>query len=121
MISQGYDDSARICFTHSFPYKNVSAYNGDNDCSPSETDFIQGYISNIEYNDYDHLIQLCDAISFPTGPTYIEKRFVNVVLRRGFNEPTIPKWESLFEIKHYFDNKINGDIYKIVKGVISIL
>ncbi len=115
MISQGYDDSARICLTHSFPYKNVGAYNGENDCSSYETDFIQSFISNIEYNDYDRLIQLCDAISFPTGPTYIEKRLVDVVLRRGFNELTIPKWKSLFEIKHYFDNKINGDIYELLK------
>lgn len=115
MILQGYDDSARICLTHSFPYKNVGAYNGENDCSSSETDFIQDYITNIEYTDYDLLIQLCDAISFPTGPTYIEKRLVDVVLKRGFNELTIPKWKSLFEIKQYFDNKINGDIYKLLQ------
>lgn len=115
MLSQGYDDSARICLTHSFPYKNVGAYNGENDCSPSETDFIQGFITNVEYTDYDLLIQLCDAISFPTGPTYIEKRLVGVVLKRGFNELTIPKWESFFEIKQYFDKKINGNVYKLLQ------
>jgi len=61
------------------------------------------------------LIQLCDAISFPNGPTYIEKRLVDVVLRRGFNEVTIPKWKALFKLKQYFDNKANMDIYKLLQ------
>lgn len=115
MISQEYEDSARICLTHSFPYKDIGAYNGENDCTLAESQFIQSYIDNIKQNDYDKLIQLCDAISFPNGPTYIEKRLVDVVLRRGFNEMTIPKWKALFELKQYFDNKANMDIYKLLQ------
>lgn len=114
MKSLGYDDSARICLTHSFPYKNIGAYNGKNDCSEEETTFIQSYIDDIEYNDYDKLIQLCDAISFPDGPTYIEKRLVDVVLRRGFNDLTIPKWKAFLELKDYFDKKTNSNIYELL-------
>lgn len=114
MKSLGYDDSARICLTHSFPYKNIGAYNGQNDCSEEETAFIQSYIDDIEYNDYDRLIQLCDAISFPDGPTYIEKRLVDVVLRRGFNDLTIPKWKAFLELKDYFDKKTNSNIYELL-------
>lgn len=65
MLSQGFDDSARICLTHSFPYKNVRAYNGQNDCSDEESQFIQNFIDGVQYDDYDKLIQFCDAISFP--------------------------------------------------------
>lgn len=114
MKSLGYDDSARICLTHSFPYKNIGAYNGQNDCSKEEIAFIQSYIDDIEYNDYDRLIQLCDAISFPDGPTYIEKRLVDVVLRRGFNDLTIPKWKAFLELKDYFDKKTNANIYELL-------
>lgn len=114
MKSLGYDDSARICLTHSFPYKDINSYNGQNDCSEEDTRFIQGFIKNAEYNDYDKLIQLCDAISFPDGPTYIEKRLVDVVLRRGFNDLTIPKWKVFLKLKDYFDNKTQTNIYKIV-------
>lgn len=63
----------------------------------TEAEFIQNYLACIEYNDYDRLIQLCDALSFPTGPTYIEKRLVDVALRYGFNELTIPKWEAFLK------------------------
>lgn len=114
MSSLGYDASARICLTHSFPYKNVGAYNGENDCSDEETEYIQNYLDVLEYDDYDRLIQLCDAISFPDGPTYVEKRLVDVVIRSGFNELTIPKWKAFLELKKYFDEKVGEDIYKLL-------
>lgn len=114
MSSLGYEDNARICLTHSFPYKNIGAYNGQNDCSEKETEYIQNYIDTLEYNDYDRLIQLCDAISFPDGPTYVEKRLVDVVIRRGFNDLTIPKWKAFLELKKYFDEKTCVDIYKLL-------
>ena len=114
MLSKGYDDSARICLTHSFPYKNINAYNGQNDCSVEETEFIQAFLENVVYNDYDRLIQLCDAISFPDDPKYIEKRLVDVVLRRGFNDYTVPKWKEFLNLKDYFDNKTQTDIYQIL-------
>lgn len=114
MLENEFDDSARICLTHSFPYKNINAYNGKNDCNSDESTFIKNFLNNIEYNDYDKLIQLCDAISFPSGPTYIEKRLVDVVLRRGFNELTIPKWKEFLFLKEYFDKKTGTDIYDLL-------
>ncbi len=115
MKAMGYVDIARICLTHSFLYKNIKSYNGKNDCSEEETIFIKDFLEQREYDDYDRLIQLCDAVSFPKGSTYIEKRLVDVVMRRGFNDLTIPKWKAFFDLKAYFDEKAGEDIYKIIK------
>lgn len=40
MKEQGFEDSAKICMTHSFPYKAIASYNGRNDCTDEETKFI---------------------------------------------------------------------------------
>lgn len=114
MISLGYDDCARISLTHSFPYKDIKSYNGQNDCTTEETEFISDFLMKTDYDDYDKLIQLCDALSFPSGATYIEKRLVDVVLRRGFNDLTIPKWKAFLDLKEYFDKITGTDIYKLI-------
>ena len=114
MTSLGYNDCAQICLTHSFPYKDILSYNGQNDCAVEETEFIKTFIANTEYNDYDRLIQLCDALALPNGATYIEKRLVDVVMRRGFNNLTIPKWKAFLDLKDYFDKKTGTDIYKLI-------
>ena len=114
MLSLGYDDIARICLTHSFPYKDICSYNGQNDCTADETEFIKSFLNNSEYDDYDRLIQLCDALALPDGATYVEKRLVDVVLRRGFNDLTIPKWKVFLDLKDYFDKKTGTDIYKLI-------
>lgn len=114
MTSLGYDDCARICLTHSFPYKNIRSYNGQNDCTVEETEFIKCFLDNTKYDDYDRLIQLCDALALPDGATYIEKRLVDVVMRRGFNDLTIPKWRAFLDLKDYFDKKTGTDIYKLI-------
>jgi len=114
MRELGFADSARICLTHSFPYKDIRAYNGKNDCTAEESVFMQAFLDKTEYDDYDRLIQLCDALSFPTGAVYVEKRLVDVALRHGFNNLTISKWKAYLALKVYFDEKVGQDIYEIL-------
>lgn len=114
MKSLGNDICARTCLTHSFPYKDILSYNGQNDCSAEETEFIKSFLENTEYNDHDKLIQLCDALALPDGATYIEERLVDVVIRRGFNNLTIPKWKAFLGLKDYFDKKTGTDIYNLI-------
>jgi hypothetical protein len=49
----------------------------------------------------------------------IEKRLIDVVMRYGFNEYAIPKWEAIFDIKHEFDRATGGSIYNLLPGVIE--
>lgn len=119
LIDKGYDDAARICLTHSFPYKDTNSAFGKWDCYSDERKFIDTYICNIEYNNYDRLIQLCDYLSMPSGFCIIEKRMIDVALRYGTNEYAISKWKSLFEIKESFDKAIGRSVYEVLPGIVQ--
>lgn len=112
--SKGYDALAKICLSHSFQCQDIGAYGGGAlDCTPGETAVIASYLAEAEYNDYDRLIQLCDAIGSAQGICLIEKRVVDVVRRYGFNDFTVRKWDATFALKAYFDRLSAGNIYDL--------
>jgi HD superfamily phosphodiesterase len=53
----GYIEAACICLTHSFPVKDIRSHVEHRDVSDNESDFIQTFISRLEYDDYDKLLQ----------------------------------------------------------------
>lgn len=117
---QGYDDAARVCLTHSFPVKNVRAVEGIWDCcTTADLALVQHYLDRIEYNEYDKLIQLCDALALPSGYCLIEKRFVDVALRYGINEYTLLKWKAYLSLQNEFEKIINKSIYDCLPGVVE--
>ncbi|MCL1947846.1 MAG: HD domain-containing protein [Chitinivibrionia bacterium] len=115
MKEKGYENIAKICLTHSFPDKNIKSFYGNIDCTSEEIDFLENELKKIEYDDYDKLIQLCDALCTAEGITLIEIRIVDVAKRYGFNEYTQNKWNAFFDIKNYFENKYKINIYGIFK------
>ncbi len=116
---KGFDDAARICMTHSFPIKDVHSAAGRWDGTNQELEFVNEYLSNLEYNEYDRLIQLCDAIALPTGFALIEKRLMDVALRRGVNEYSVLLWKAYLKIKQDFEQIIGQSVYKILPGVVE--
>lgn len=116
---KGFNKAARTCITHPFLIKEIQCYSGKWDCSESEIEFIKDYLRNIEYNEYDKLIQLCDAIAIPSGFCLVEKRMIDVALRYGINDLIIDKWRATMEIKQYFESKIGKSIYTVLPGVIE--
>ena len=109
----GFDEGARICLTHTFQYKDVEAIYDTWDCNSEEKQFVAEYLESVTYNDYDKLIQICDALSLVSGYCYAEKKMVNSVLKFGFKDTTIEKWKAILKLKEYFDTKINGDVYSL--------
>lgn len=112
----GFTEGARICLTHTFQYKDIDAIYDSWDCSEEEKQFIENYLNNITYDDYDKLIQLSDALSLADGYCYAEKKMVSSVMKYGFKELTLRKWDAILELKKYFDEKIAGDVYTLFAG-----
>ena len=119
LMDQGFVDAARICLTHSFPYKEIHVICGKWDCTDEDIVLIQSYIDGIEYNEYDRLIQLCDVLALPTGFCLMEKRFVDVALRYGTSNYTILKWKAFFEIKNGLEKEIGRSVYSVLPGIIE--
>ena len=117
--AQGYDDAARICLTHSFPLQDARAYSGAWDGEAEDFAFVERYLASVHYTDYDRLIQLGDALCLPTGPCLMEKRLVDVTMRYGANEYTVPKWRAYLTILHDFERALGHSIYKLLPGVVE--
>lgn len=116
-MEKGYEFLARISITHGFLTSDIDDICGEMDFTEAEYNFVKNYVTSIEYNPYDRLIQLCDVLALPSGFCLIEKRMVDVVMRYGFTEFTLDKWKKTFEIKEFFEKRIERSIYSILPGI----
>ena len=119
MMSIKQEEIARICLTHSFPIKDVNTFFGKYDCSSEQQEFLAAFLKNSEYDNYDILIQLCDAISLPNGACIMEKRLVDVALRHGLPDFTLDKWKAFMNTKKYFDELCGCNIYTLLPNVLD--
>lgn len=110
---------ARICLTHSFPIQDIHTFIGKYDCSEEELAFLEHYITSVVYDDYDRLIQLCDAISLPNGACIMEKRLIDVALRHGLPSFTLDKWKAFMNLKKYFDELCHCNLYSLLPNVME--
>lgn len=119
MMSIGQKEIARICLTHSFPIKDVNTFFGNYDCSVEQKSFLVEFLHNNEFNNYDILIQLCDAISLPNGACIMEKRLIDVALRHGLPDFTIDKWKAFMNTKKHFDELCGCSIYTFLPNILE--
>ena len=119
MMSIDEPDIARICLTHSFPIKDVRAFFGKYDCTQEQLEFLEGFLHGHEFDDYDILIQLCDAISLPNGACIMEKRLIDVALRHGLPDFTIDKWKAFMRTKAHFDRLCGCNVYDLLPNVLE--
>ena len=112
-------ESARICISHAFMIQNINTSIGTFDVSDEDYMFMEHFIENAVYDDYDRLVQLCDALALPTGFCLLEKRFVDVAIRYGTPPVTVDRWKKILEIKDLFDSKTGGSIYQLLPGVVE--
>ena len=110
---------ARICLTHSFPLKNIRAFQGSFDCSKQQLAFLQRFLDSCSYDNYDRLIQLCDALSLPSGACILEKRLVDVALRHGVNDLSLEKWSAFLQLKQHFDRLCRCNLYTLLPNVLE--
>lgn len=113
----GWADAARICLTHSFPVQDADGAAQAWEGTSEELSALRALLSEIRYDDYDRLIQLCDALSLPGGPVLLEKRMVETALRHGCRENACERWEALFTIFRSFEDRAGMNLYSLLPDV----
>ena len=111
MLSLGYDEAAKVCLTHSFNIQRFDMLIGRIDTSEEDTELIKNALESAVYDDYDRLIQLCDALGGSEGVVDIEERMADVKARYG-NYPQ-EKWDVNISLLKYFGGKAGRDIYAL--------
>jgi len=114
---RGWDEIARICITHSFILQDAKAGVGSWDIQIEYEQLMKEIIEASIHNDYDKLVQLADALAMADGFCVLEQRLVDVVMRYGFTDYTIGRWQKVFELKDYFEKLINVNIYHVLEDV----
>ncbi len=113
MMDLGYDEVAKICLTHSFNNQSINEYIGKIDTTAEEYELIESQLQTVVYDEYDRLVQLCDALAGAEGVLDIEVRMKDVKQRYGFYPEE--KWNRNIELKNHFESKTGNNIYVLVE------
>ena len=116
---KGWDEAARICLTHSFPDGDIANYNGEWDLSEAEDEELHALLTAIQFDDYDRLIQLCDALALPSGICLVEKRLIAVALGHGVHAGLERKWRAFLEIREDFERRMGHSVYSLFPEAVS--
>ena len=118
-MERGWEKAAQICISHAFMVKDISSSIGVFDMPPEDKAFMADFVKHAVYDDYDYLVQMCDALALPTGFCLLEKRFVDVAIRYGTHPATVNRWKAVLAIKARFEAAIGGSIYDCLPGAVE--
>lgn len=112
----GYDDEyANICLTHSY-------LNNDCICTaggvPRDIPFRTEFIKKHEYTIYEKIINLCDLMCTSVNMT-LEKRLIDIMIRRGVHENTVYHIKEAQKLKAEFDKMLGFNVYTLFPDVID--
>lgn len=112
----GYDDEyANICLTHSYLNNDVYCTAG---VVPKDIPFRTEFIKNHEYTIYEKIINLCDLMCTSVNVT-LEKRLVDIIIRRGTNENTVYHIKEAQKLKKYFDELLGHNVYDLFPNILD--
>ncbi len=114
MKEKGYDEEyCNIALTHSY-------LNNDYLCTaagiPDDIPFRTEFVKNHEYTLYDKMVNLGDLMCTRDILT-MDKRLVELVIRRGAYSNTQYHMTEAYKLKEYFDNLLGHDLYELFPEV----
>ncbi|WP_318581720.1 HD domain-containing protein [Bacillus paranthracis] len=120
MNDLGYTGNAVICVTHSFPCKNEHidiAAEWSLVPDHMRIQLVEILIEHCNYDLYNKIITLCDALADADGFTTLERRLISVGLRHGTTSHTSLHWKGFYAIKKELEALIGKSIYTVLPDV----
>ena len=110
MKKQGYDEEyCNICLTHSYLNNDINCTAGG---IPDDIPFRTKFIKEHEYTLYEKIINLCDLMC--TTKVYtIDKRLIDLMIRRGTYSNTQYHIKEAYKLKEYIDNLLGYNLYDL--------
>lgn len=110
MKKQGYDEEyCNICLTHSYLNNDINCTAGG---IPDDIPFRTMFIKNHEYTLYEKIINLCDLMCTSKVLT-IDKRLIDIMIRRGAYSNTQYHIKETYKLKEYFDDLLGYNLYDL--------
>lgn len=117
LMKTPYTALAPICITHNFIDKDIKQSDFPT-YSPELFKWTKEYLSNIEYNDYDRLIQVSDLFSRGKEIMSIRQRLDKN--KSFYHIENLSYEDKAFALRDYFNNKYNIDIEQIVADLFNL-
>ncbi len=114
--AQGWDKAAQICISHGYMAQDIATGLDNADYTPADYAEVDAFLKTAVYDDYDRLVQLCDALALPTGFCLLETRFVDVALRYGTLPGLADRWRAVLAIKKHFEALMGCPLYAVLPG-----
>lgn len=112
LMDLGYSNAARIALSHSFNRKDFHDYIGAFDIPKPAQEELRILLEQMEFDDYDRLVQLCDSLAKSDGIVTLEERMQDVKSRYGAYPQE--KWDKNLQLKKYFEDKMHAQLYTVV-------
>jgi hypothetical protein len=86
------------------------------DISEEDFEFFNHYIQDIEFDDYDLLVQLGDCLLSPRV-SVSSKKDDRCRQRYGVNNDSVARWKKSLKLKDYFNRKTGLNIYRFLPNI----
>lgn len=113
MINNGYFNEARSCLTHSFIDNNIYYAAGGLPQGQDRFDYMNNFLLSTELTIYDNIVQMCDLFCLETGFTTIEKRLLDITLRKGVYSNSSLHFDKTMELKGRFEKMLGCSLYDL--------
>lgn len=118
LIGLGYDeDYASVCLTHSYLNNDINCVAGGiPDPNNYRYEFIKDYVKNHQYTIYEKIINLSDLLCKQKNMT-LEKRLIEIMIRRGVHENTIYHIKEAQKLKKEIDKMLDCSVYCLLDNI----